>query len=72
MGKHGETQLARCLRLARDPRARLRMHRERITEIAQDYGVTTRTIRRDLEALERSGWLMPTWPSQHVKDRDSE
>jgi transposase len=70
MAKSGETQLARCLRLAHDPRAKLVMHIERIRAIARDYGVTMRTIRRDLEALERSGWLMPQWPSQQPKDEE--
>lgn len=60
--KHGDgrnAQLVRVLLLAK----RLQYLRQQpsLTELARYYNVHTRTIRRDLEALEEAGWPVPQW-----------
>jgi predicted DNA-binding transcriptional regulator YafY len=49
-------QLVRCLRLLRVVRGRTRLH---IGILAREFGVSTRTIRRDLAALYEAGEDVP-------------
>lgn len=41
-----------------------------LLELAGDYNVTTRTIRRDLEVLESVGCLLPRWRDEYRARRE--
>lgn len=38
-----------------------RRYAPNLKAMARGLGVSERTLRRDLEALERAGWPMPIW-----------
>ena len=53
------TSLRRVLSLAR--RVEAMRYAPRLTELAREFNVTDRTIRRDLELLEEVGYRIPRW-----------
>ena len=51
--------LVRCLQIAK--RLEGRRYVDSLDELALTFGVTTRTIRRDLEVLQETGWIQAAW-----------
>lgn len=58
-GARRNSAAIRLLRLARQLDGRADV--PPLARLAHDYGVCTRTIRRDLAALAAAGWPVPPW-----------
>lgn len=58
------TQLIRCLAMYRAGVLTDTITTETLSRLAGQYGVHPRTIRRDLQALERAGYGPVRWASQ--------
>ena len=57
--------LVRCLALAR--RLDGLRYAPPLAVLAREFGVSARTIRRDLMALSRAGWMVPKWRWRGLK-----
>lgn len=62
--------LIRCLKLVRQVPYGW-MTTSRLVRLAEEHGVSTRTIRRDLAALEAAGYRVAAYPHRSERDYDA-